>query len=283
MISYLEMHSPESLLAKEAARGLEVRECRIPQYQFNRFLYHYVGAPWGWSDKLSWTDARWQDYVENPRLRTWIGYLDGSPAGYFELQQQEEGNVEIAYFGLVERFMGMGFGGYLLTQAIRDDDPVIFLENKLLYDTVGEVPDGAYSIPFGEASILREGEDATIIAIGRMVQYAREAAATLAAEGIDCTVVDPRTTSPLDEDTILEMTEETGRVVIVDEANPRCGIAADISSIIAENAFGALKAPIMKVTAPHTPVPYAPNLEAEYLPDARKIADAVRRTMAYRR
>ena len=116
-----------------------------------------------------------------------------------------------------------------------------------------------------------------------MVQYAREAAATLAAEGIDCTVVDPRTTSPLDEDTILEMTEETGRVVIVDEANPRCGIAADISSIIAENAFGALKAPIMKVTAPHTPVPYAPNLEAEYLPDARKIADAVRRTMAYRR
>ncbi|MCB1445878.1 MAG: alpha-ketoacid dehydrogenase subunit beta [Rhizobiaceae bacterium] len=171
----------------------------------------------------------------------------------------------------------------LLIQAIRDDDPVIFLENKLLYDTVGEVPDGAYSIPFGEASILREGEDATIIAIGRMVQYAREAAATLAAEGIDCTVVDPRTTSPLDEDTILEMTEETGRVVIVDEANPRCGIAADISSIIAENAFGALKAPIMKVTAPHTPVPYAPNLEAEYLPDARKIADAVRRTMAYRR
>ncbi len=119
MISYLEMHSPESLLAKEAARGLEVRECRIPQYQFNRFLYHYVGAPWGWSDKLSWTDARWQDYVETPRLRTWIGYLEGSPAGYFELQQQEEGNVEIAYFGLVERFMGMGFGGYLLTQAIR--------------------------------------------------------------------------------------------------------------------------------------------------------------------
>ncbi len=171
----------------------------------------------------------------------------------------------------------------LLIQAIRDNDPVIFLENKLLYDTVGEVPDGAYAIPFGEANVLREGGDATIIAFGRMVHFAQEAAAILAAEGIDCTVVDPRTTSPLDEDTILETAEETGRVVIVDEANPRCGMAADISSIIAENAFGALKAPIMKVTAPHTPVPYAPNLEAAYLPDAKRIAEAVRKTMAYRK
>jgi len=170
----------------------------------------------------------------------------------------------------------------LLTQAIRDNDPVIFLENKLLYDTVGEVPDGSYSIPFGEANIVREGGDATIIAIGRMVHLAQEAATILAAEGIDCTVLDPRTTSPLDEDTILEMTEATGRVVIVDEANPRCGMAADISSIIVENAFGALKAPIMKVTAPHTPVPYAPNLEAQYLPDPKRIAEAVRKTVAYR-
>lgn len=119
MISYLEMLSPGSLLAKESARGMEIRECRIPQYQLNRFLYHYVGAPWGWNDKLAWTDAQWQDYVETPRLRTWIGYLEGSPAGYFELQQQEGGNVEIAYFGLVERFVGQGWGGFLLTQAIR--------------------------------------------------------------------------------------------------------------------------------------------------------------------
>ena len=171
----------------------------------------------------------------------------------------------------------------LLIQAIRDNDPVIFLENKLLYDTVGEVPDGAYAIPFGEANVLREGGDAGDIAVGRMVHFAQEAAAILAAEGIDCTVVGPRTTSPLDEDTILETAEETGRVVIVDEANPRCGMAADISSIIAENAFGALKAPIMKVTAPHTPVPYAPNLEAAYLPDAKRIAEAVRKTMAYRK
>jgi acetoin:2,6-dichlorophenolindophenol oxidoreductase subunit beta len=171
----------------------------------------------------------------------------------------------------------------LLIQAIRDDDPVVFLENKLLYDTIDDVPDGAYTIPFGEAKILRDGRDATIVAIGRMTLFARKAAETLASEGIDCAVVDPRTSSPLDEETILELAGETGRLVIVDEANPRCGLAADISSIVAEKAFGALKAPIRKVTAPHTPVPYAPNLEAAYLPDAERIADAVRKSFAYRK
>ena len=171
----------------------------------------------------------------------------------------------------------------LLIQAIRDDDPVIFLENKILYDTMGEVPDGPYVVPFGEANIVREGGDATIVAFGRMVHFAMEAANRLASEGIDCTVLDPRTTSPLDEDTIIEMAEKTGRVVVVDEANPRCGMAADVSSIIAEKAFGALKAPVMKVTAPHTPVPYAPNLEAAYIPDASRIADAVRRAMSFSR
>jgi pyruvate dehydrogenase E1 component beta subunit len=171
----------------------------------------------------------------------------------------------------------------LLIQAIRDDDPVIFLENKVLYDTVGEVPDGAYTVPFGEASLLREGEDVTIIALGRMVGMAEKAAADLAKEGVDCTVVDPRTASPLDEETILEAVEETGRVVVVDEASPRCGLAADIASLIAEKAFGALKSPILKVTPPHTPVPYAPDLERAYLPDPEKIAAAARQVMAYGR
>jgi pyruvate/2-oxoglutarate/acetoin dehydrogenase E1 component len=171
----------------------------------------------------------------------------------------------------------------LLIQAIRDNDPVVFLENKILYDTMGEVPDGPYVVPFGEANIVREGSDVAIVAFGRMVHFAMEAANKLAVEGIDCTVIDPRTTSPLDEDTILEATEKTGRVVIVDEASPRCGMAADVSSIIAERAFGALKGPVMKVTPPHTPVPYAPNLEAAYLPDAPRIAEAARRTMTFAR
>ncbi|MBM3612605.1 MAG: alpha-ketoacid dehydrogenase subunit beta [Alphaproteobacteria bacterium] len=169
----------------------------------------------------------------------------------------------------------------LLIQAIRDDDPVIFLENKMLYDETGEVPDRSYTVPFGEARVLREGKDATIIALGRMVGRAEAAAATLAAEGIRVSVIDPRTTSPLDRDTILEFAEETGRVVVVDEANPRCGVAADIAALIVEDAFDALKAPILKVTPPHTPVPYAPALEDIYLPDAARIAAAVRRVVKH--
>lgn len=170
----------------------------------------------------------------------------------------------------------------LLIQAIRDDDPVIFLEHKMLYDEAGEVSDQPFTVPFGEARILREGKDATIIAFGRMVGRAEEAARILSAEGIKISVIDPRTTSPLDTETILEFAEETGRVIVVDEASPRCGMAADIASLVAEQAFGALKAPIYKVTPPHTPVPYAPSLEDAYLPDAARIADTVRRSIAYK-
>jgi pyruvate dehydrogenase E1 component beta subunit len=128
----------------------------------------------------------------------------------------------------------------LLIQAIRDDDPVVFLEHKMLYDEVGEVPDRPYTTPFGEARVVREGKHATVIALGRMVGRA-ETAKTLASEGIQVTILDPRTTSPLDTDTILEFTEETGRVVVVDEASPRCGMAADIAALIAEEAFDALE------------------------------------------
>jgi pyruvate dehydrogenase E1 component beta subunit len=107
-----------------------------------------------------------------------------------------------------------------------------------------------------------------------MVGFAEEAARTLATDGISACIVDPRTTSPLDEDTLLEMAEDIGRVVIVDESNPRCSIATDISALIADKAFDALKAPIKMVTAPHSPVPYAPNLEDAYVPDAAAIVKA---------
>jgi pyruvate/2-oxoglutarate/acetoin dehydrogenase E1 component len=164
----------------------------------------------------------------------------------------------------------------LLIQAIRDDDPVVFLEHKMLYDEMGDVPDRPYSTPFGEARVVREGKDATIVALGRMVGRAEQAARVLAGEGIQVTIIDPRTTSPLDTDTILEFAKMTGRVVVVDEASPRCGMAADIASLIVEEAFDALKAPIIKVTPPHTPVPYSPALEDAYLPSVARIADAVR-------
>jgi pyruvate/2-oxoglutarate/acetoin dehydrogenase E1 component len=171
----------------------------------------------------------------------------------------------------------------LLIQAIRDDDPVIFLEHKAMYDDMGEVPDGAYVVPFGEAGVLRDGGDVTIVAYGRMVGRAMEAAARLARDSIEATVVDPRTTSPLDIDTIVETLEETGRLVIVDEAYPRCGMASDIAGIVAEEAFGLLKAPIQKVTPPHAPVPYAPELEAAFIPSVEKIEAAVRRAVGWTR
>lgn len=162
----------------------------------------------------------------------------------------------------------------LLLQAIRDDDPVIFLEHKMLYDTVGEVPDRAYTIPFGEARVVRDGKDVVIIAIGRMVLVAEEAARKLSAEGISACIIDPRTTSPLDEETLMEFASDIGRVVIVDESNPRCSLATDISALLADKCFDDLKAPIKMVTAPHAPVPYAPNLEDSYIPSADAVADA---------
>ncbi len=168
----------------------------------------------------------------------------------------------------------------LLIQSIRDDDPVIFFEHKVMYDDEEEVPDEPYTIPFGEANLTREGDDVTIVAIGRMVGFANQAADALEAEGVTCNVVDPRTTSPLDEETILECVEETGRLVVVDEASPRCNMASDIAALVSERAFGALKAPIVRVTPPHTPVPFAPELEDAYVPSPDKIAAAVRLVLA---
>src|SRR5436853_126195 len=169
----------------------------------------------------------------------------------------------------------------LLIQAIRDDDPVIFCEHKLMYDLRAEVPDEPYTIPFGEANIVRDGDDVTVVALARMVHYAGEAAEALAKDGIEVELIDPRTTSPLDEDTILESVERTGRVVVVDEATPRCGMAADIAALVADRAFAALKAPVKRVTAPHTPVPFAPPLEKLYLPSPERIAAAIREVHGY--
>jgi len=170
----------------------------------------------------------------------------------------------------------------LLIQSIRDNDPVIFCEHKMLYGLQGDVPEESYAIPFGEASVVREGKDMTIVTFGRMVHLSTEAATELAKAGIQCEVIDLRTTSPLDEDTVLESVGKTGRVVIVDESNPRCSIATDISSLIAQKAFGDLRAPIEMVTAPHTPVPFADSLEDLYIPSPAKIQAAVRRVVDYR-
>jgi pyruvate dehydrogenase E1 component beta subunit len=169
----------------------------------------------------------------------------------------------------------------LLTTAIRDDDPVIFLESKVLYDTEDDVPDEAYRVPFGEARVAREGEDITIVALGAMVPRALMVAKDLEKAGVDAEVIDPRTTSPLDEETIIESLSRTGKLVIVEESPPRCSVAADIAGIMADRAFKHLKAPIKIVTCPHTPVPFAPVLEDEYVPNPRRIREAVDAVLAY--
>lgn len=163
----------------------------------------------------------------------------------------------------------------LLIQAIRDDDPVIFMEHKVMYDDQGEVPDEAYTVPFGEANVTREGDDVTVVAFGRMVQFANAVADKLSGE-ISLDVIDPRTTSPLDMEVILESVVHTGRLVVVDEAYPLCSLASEVISGVAVHALASLKAAPKKITAPHAPVPASPVLEGLYVPSAANIEAAVR-------
>jgi pyruvate dehydrogenase E1 component beta subunit len=168
----------------------------------------------------------------------------------------------------------------LLIQSIRDDDPVIFCEHKNLYGVESDVPAESYTIPFAEANVVREGKDVTIVSYGLTVHRALEAADNLAKDHIEAELIDLRTLSPLDWDTVVESVESTGRLIVVDEANPRCSIASDIVAYVAQNAFGALKAAPQMVTAPHTPVPFSPVLEDLYIPSAGAIAAAASRTIA---
>jgi len=171
----------------------------------------------------------------------------------------------------------------MLIQAIRDNDPVIFCEHKMLYTLEGEVPEESYTVPFGEANVVREGDDVTIVTLGRMVHLSDQAAQAMQKKGVHVEVIDLRSTSPLDEATILESVERTGRLVVVDESHPRCSMASDIAGIVAQKAFGALKAPIEQVTGPHTPVPFSDSLEDIYIPTAGAIESAVGRVMEFHR
>ena len=161
----------------------------------------------------------------------------------------------------------------LLLAAIEDNDPVVFFEDKTLYNMIGDVPEEYYTIPLGKADIKRVGSDLTIVAIGKQVHTALQAAEELAAKGIEVEIVDPRSLSPLDEDTILESVAKTNRLIVIDEANPRCSIATDIAALVADKGFDTLDAPIKRITAPHTPVPFSPALEDIYLPTPKKVIE----------
>ena len=163
----------------------------------------------------------------------------------------------------------------LLISSIRDDNPVIFFEHKFIYGISSDCPEGEYTIPIGQAKLLREGKDATVIAWGLMVHRASKAAANLEKQGINVDVIDVRSLVPLDTAAIIKSVKKTGRVVIVQEAYRTSGFAGEISAIISEEAFSALKGPIIRVTSPNTTIPLSPILENEFLPSPEKIVAAV--------
>ncbi|MFI5342223.1 MAG: alpha-ketoacid dehydrogenase subunit beta [Candidatus Methylomirabilales bacterium] len=166
----------------------------------------------------------------------------------------------------------------LLKAAIRTPNPVIFLEHKMLYGKKGEVPEGEHLVPIGKADIKRPGDGVTIVASGMMVDRALGAARTLAGEGLSAEVIDLRSVQPLDEETILDSVEKTGRLVIVHEAPVRGGFGGEVAAVVANKALGFLDAPIQRVGGPWTPVPFGPILTDAYLPKEADIIQAVRAT-----
>lgn len=164
----------------------------------------------------------------------------------------------------------------LLKTAIRDDAPVVFIEHKLLYNTKGVVPDGEHLVPFGEANLVREGSDVTIVAVSRMVLRAIEAAEQLAEEGVSVEIIDPRTVVPLDLDAIVKSVGKTGRLIIAHEGYTRCGIGAEIATRVVEEALYCLEKPIKRVCGRNVPVPFAPVLESYVIPGTADLVRAVK-------
>jgi len=167
----------------------------------------------------------------------------------------------------------------LLKAAIRDDNPVVFIEHKAMYSMKGQVQDEEYVVPLGQADVKRVGRDATVVAAGYMVHFALEAADTLAQDGIEVEVVDPRTLKPLDEETIYASVRKTNRAIVVQEACKTAGLAAEWGMLIYENCFDWLDAPVVRVTGQDVPIPYANSLESRVWPQSGNIVQAVREVM----
>ncbi|MEK6451517.1 MULTISPECIES: pyruvate dehydrogenase complex E1 component subunit beta [Myroides] len=167
----------------------------------------------------------------------------------------------------------------LLKAAIRDNDPVIFMESEQMYGDKGEVPEGEYSIPLGVADIKREGTDVTIVSFGKIIKEAYKAADELAKEGISCEIIDLRTVRPLDKEAILNSVKKTNRLVILEEAWPFGSISSEITYIVQEQAFDHLDAPIQRITTADTPAPYSPVLLEEWLPNSNDVVKAVKKVL----
>ncbi|MBT8264141.1 MAG: pyruvate dehydrogenase complex E1 component subunit beta [Muriicola sp.] len=167
----------------------------------------------------------------------------------------------------------------LLKAAIRDDDPVIFMESEQMYGDKGEVPEGEYTIPLGVAEIKREGKDVTIVSFGKIIKEAYKAADILEKEGISCEIIDLRTVKPLDKEAILASVKKTNRLIVLEEAWPFGNVATEITYLVQSEAFDYLDAPIVKINTADTPAPYSPVLLAEWLPNSDSVVKAVKKVM----
>ena len=206
-------------------------------------------------------------------------YGGGIKGGHYHSQSPEALFIHVAGLKVVCPSNPRDAKG-LLTAAIRDPDPVLFLEPKRVYRAAkGEVPEGEFFLPLGEAAVTRPGGQVTVVAWGAMWHEADQAAREAAAEGIDCEVIDLRSLQPLDLDTVVASVKKTGRCVVVHEAPLTCGFGAELAALVQERCFTSLEAPVTRVTGFDTPFPYA--LENEYLPRAPRILEALRQTMAY--
>jgi pyruvate dehydrogenase E1 component beta subunit len=206
-------------------------------------------------------------------------YGGGIKGGHYHSQSPEAHFIHTAGLKVVVPSNPHDAKG-LLISAIRDDDPVLFLEPKRVYRaSKGEVPEGEYAVPLGKAAVTRVGSQVTVLAWGSMWHEAQAAAEEAAREGMDCEVVDLRSLQPLDVDAVVASVQKTGRAVVVHEAPRTCGFGAELAALIQERCFLHLEAPVMRVTGFDTPFPY--TLEAEYLPRAPRILQAIRKVVAF--
>jgi pyruvate/2-oxoglutarate/acetoin dehydrogenase E1 component len=229
------------------------------------------------------------NYAAKSRYRTGVGVPlvvrgpsgGGVHGGPFHSQNPEAYFAHTPGLKIVQPSTAYDAKG-LLKAAIRDDDPVIFFEHKYLYRRVKEtLPAGDWIVPIGKAAVRREGRDLSILTYGAMVWTALDAAKTLEAEGIDAEVVDLRTLFPLDEEAILASVGKTNKAIVLHEATRTGGIGAEVAAVIAERCFEALDAPLVRVTAPDTPIPFSPPLEEFFLPNADKVCRAARALAGY--
>ncbi|HEY8429570.1 MAG TPA: alpha-ketoacid dehydrogenase subunit beta [Sandaracinaceae bacterium] len=247
----------------------------VPEIQFADFIYPAFDQIVSEAAKMRWRSGG--EYSCPMVIRTPVG--GGIRGGIYHSQSPEALFIHTPGLKVVCPSNPYDAKGLLLS-SIRDDDPVLFLEPKRVYRAVKmEVPEDDYEVPIGQAKVVREGDSVTVVSWGAMVYEALSAAETVAAEGIDCEVIDLRTLWPLDVDTIARSVEKTGRLVVVHEAPKTCGFGAEVVQSVSEKAFLRFEAPPVRVTGWDTPFPY--TLENEYLPLAHRIVPALRETAAY--